>query len=89
MANEDGMILSLAGIAAVVAARGERERAARLYAAEPFHEPERGISLDTLSMAEYRHLLEAIRTELGDLTGGARPIPLQGVISEVVSGWDG
>jgi tetratricopeptide (TPR) repeat protein len=86
MANEDGMILSLAGIVAVAAARGEREQAARLYAAEPFHEPERGISLDTLSMAEYRHLLEAIRTVPGDLAGGARPVPLQGVISEVVSG---
>jgi tetratricopeptide (TPR) repeat protein len=64
LANDDGMILCLAGLAAVAAAQGQMDRARRLLTAEPLHDTDRKIVVDTISDREYRHLLDSVEERL-------------------------
>jgi predicted ATPase/class 3 adenylate cyclase len=66
LANEGGVILSLAGLAAVAVAQGQADRAIHLYTAEPFHQHSVQVHLDTLSNHELNHLLEHVRKQLGN-----------------------
>jgi tetratricopeptide (TPR) repeat protein len=63
--NEGGMLLSLAGLAAAAAARGNIDRARRLYAAQPFHRDRGEVILDTISNREYEHLVARIKESIG------------------------
>jgi tetratricopeptide (TPR) repeat protein len=82
--NDGGMVLSLAGIAAVAAARGQIDRAAYVYAAEPFHGASRAPVLDTLSGHEYEHLTGRIREGLGERSPHGPVIPLEDAVSYVL-----
>jgi ATP/maltotriose-dependent transcriptional regulator MalT len=64
LANDDGMVLCVAGLAAAAAGRGAMDRARRLYATEPLQRSDVQVHLDTLSEREFSHLMDLIRTAL-------------------------
>jgi hypothetical protein len=64
LANDDGMVFCVAGLAAAAAGRGELDRARRLYATEPLRRADVQVHLDTLSEREFSHLMDLIRTAL-------------------------
>ena len=74
LGNDDGTILTLAGLAAAAAAQGQTERARRLYAAEPLHRPPSGALLDSLSALEFEHVMARLRGQLGDRPQGDHPL---------------
>jgi tetratricopeptide (TPR) repeat protein len=74
LGNDAGMILSLAGLTLVAAARGQTERVQRLYAAEPLHRAAGGVLLDSLSPLEFDHVMGRLRGQLGDRPPGDRPL---------------
>jgi hypothetical protein len=80
--NDGGMTLSLAGLIVAAAAQGNRDRAERLYASEPFHQSAGRIPLDGFSDREFEHMVGLIRAQLGNQPPNNFPvITLQEAVS--------